>query len=282
MARARRSRRTLTTLVVLVLLSVSIITLDESGRAHTLISGTKSVASDVFSPIRSAANAVIDPIGRFFAGAIHYGAVQQENQKLQAEIGRLRQAQATQKFARTQLAQLTRLLKTDKLPSVATLTQVTAEVTGLTPSNFANTVVIDKGRSDGVAYGDPVVAAGGLVGRVVFAADSTATVRLITTGSSSVGVAYGKSTAQLATLAGQGAGKDLSVDSVRSSTPISAGETLYTDGLAGAEFPKGLPVAKVSTVHTVPGAADREVVAEPIADLSSLAYVTVLQWSPTP
>lgn len=268
--------------MVLVLLSVSVITLDESGRAHALISGSKSVASDVFSPIRSAANAIIDPIGRFFVGAFRYGSLQQENQKLQAEIGQLRQEQATRKFERTQLTQLKRLLQTDKLPAVATLTQVTAEVTGVAPSNFADTVTIDKGRSDGVAFGDPVMGAGGLIGQVEFAGSSTSTVRLITTGAFHVGVGYGKGTRQLATVAGQGAGKDLSVGHVPTSTPISTGERLYTDGLAGAEFPKGLPVAKVSTLHTVPGAADRVVAAEPVADLSGLAYVTVLVWSPAP
>ena len=282
MARARRSRRTLTTLVVLVLLSVSVITLDESGRAHTLISGSKSVASDVFSPIRAAANAIIDPIGRFFAGAVHYGAVQQENQKLQAEIGQLRQDLATQKLEKAQLTQLRALLATDKLPSVATLTKVTAEVTGDTPSNFANTVTIDKGRSDGVTVGDPVMGAGGLVGQVVEAGHSTAQVRLVTDGASRVGVGYGKGNGEFATVAGQGAGKDLSVGYVRASTPVSTGELLVTDALPAAQFPPGLPVAKVSTVHTVPGSADKEVVAEPAADLSSLAYVSVLLWSPPP
>jgi hypothetical protein len=74
-AKPRRSRRTLTTLVVLVLLSVTIITLDASGKGHSLTSGIKSVATDVFSPFRSGFNDIIDPIGEFFAGAVHYGAL---------------------------------------------------------------------------------------------------------------------------------------------------------------------------------------------------------------
>lgn len=282
MARARRSRRTLTTVVVLVLISVSVITLDESGRAHTLISGSRSVASDVFSPIRSAANSVLDPIGRFFAGAVHYGAVQQENQHLQSEIGRLRQELASSTFEKNQQAQLQELLHLDRLPSVKALPKVVAEVTGVTPSNFANTVTIDKGRSDGVAVGFPVMGAGGLVGQVVKASHTSATVRLVTDGASRVGVAYGKHNGQFATVAGQGAGQGLSVEYVRSGTAIAKGDELVTDGLAGAEFPPGLPVAKVSTVHSVPGAADKQVVAEPVADLSSLTYVVVVQWSPTP
>ncbi len=84
MAKARRSRRSLTTLVVLVLVSLTIITLDQTSRTHHLTSGIKSVADDVFSPLRDGVNSVLHPVGDFFAGAVHYGSLQTENQKLQA------------------------------------------------------------------------------------------------------------------------------------------------------------------------------------------------------
>lgn len=279
-AKARRSRRTLTTLVVLVLISVSVITLDETGRAHSLISGTKSVASDAFSPVRSGVNAVIDPIGRFFAGAVHYASVEQENQKLQAQIGNLRQKLASSPFEKNQAAQLQALQVLRTLPAVQGLGTVTAEVTAVGPSNFTATVSLDKGRSAGVSVGDPVVGAGGLIGRVVEASHSTATVQLITDGKSTVGVSYGSN--QFATLAGQGSGRALAVQLVSTNTAVSPGEQLVTDGLAGAQYPAGLPVAKVSTVKTVTGAADKQVTAMPLADLGGLFYVTVLQWSPAP
>ena len=47
--------------VVLVLISVTVITLDESGRTHSLTSGIKSVATDVFSPLRSGVNDILRP-----------------------------------------------------------------------------------------------------------------------------------------------------------------------------------------------------------------------------
>ena len=284
MAKARRSHRTLTTLVVLVLISVSVITLDESGRAHSLISGSKSVASDVFSPVRSAVNAILDPVGRFFAGAVHYGAVQQENQKLQGEIDNLRAKKSSSGYDENVLAQLQQLQTLRTLPAAHGLPMVTAAVTALGPSNYVDTVTIDKGRDQGVAVGDPVMAGvaggGALVGSVVKASHATATVRLVTTGKSNVGVVYGND--QFATLAGQGSTRDLAVQLVSTNTAVAQGEVLVTDGLAGSQFPPGLPVATVSTVHTVSGAADKEVTAEPLADVGGLAYVTVLQWSPAP
>jgi rod shape-determining protein MreC len=276
-ARPRRSRRTLTTLVVLVLLSVTIITLDETGKAEVLISGVKTAASDVYSPLRSGVNGILDPIGQFFAGAVNYGSLQQENQKLQAEIQALEHQGAASAAARQQLSSLERLQRVEKLPALAGITSRLAEVTAQTISDFAATVTIDKGRDTSVTVGDPVLGPGGLVGQVVIAHRTTSTVRLVTDAQSNVGVTYGHQ--EDATVAGQGPRRDLAVDYVSSATPISKTETLVTSGLQGAAYPAGIPVAKVTYVKTVAGATDRQVRAAPIVDVNGLTYVDVLVWS---
>jgi len=276
-AKPKRSRRTLTTLVVLVLLSVSIITLSETGRASVLTSGVKSIASDIYSPLRSGVNGVLDPIGRFFAGAVHYGAVEQENEKLRAQIAALQGQRASTRAAQRQYSELQRLLQLDKLPALSSLTEVVAEVTSLTTSDFANTVTIDKGRNDGVSIGDPVVAAGGLAGQIVLSYHHVSTVRLLTDGQSKIGVTFGRG--EEATLVGVAAGKPLQVDYVPAATPVSVGEVLTTSGLQGGAFPPGIPVARVTSVRTVVGAADKQITAEPIADLDGLSFVEALVWS---
>jgi len=48
---------------------------------------------------------VLSPIGDFFAGAVHYGSLQSENQKLQA-ASKLREEQAEKGFESTQLRNL--------------------------------------------------------------------------------------------------------------------------------------------------------------------------------
>jgi rod shape-determining protein MreC len=276
-AKPKRSRRTLTTLVVLVLLSVSIITLSETGRATVLTSGVKTIASDIYSPLRSGVNGLLDPIGRFFSGAVNYGSVVEENQKLRAQISALEGQRATTRAAQRQYSELQHLLQLDKLPALSGLTLVTAEVTSLTTSDFAATITIDKGRSAGVTLDYPVLAAGGLAGQVVIASHSGATVRLLTDGQSKVGVTFGRG--EEATLAGVGAGKLLQVDDVPATTRVSVGELLVTSGLQGAAYPAGIPVARVTSVHTVVGAADKQVTAKPIADLQDLTFVQVLVWS---
>jgi rod shape-determining protein MreC len=276
-ARPRRSRRTLTTLLVLLLLSVTIITLDETGRARFFTSGVKSLASDVYSPLRRGVNDVLDPIGRFFAGAVDYGSLERENQKLQNQIRALEGQQSTVAAGERQLSELRRLQATDMLPSLATLPAVVAEVTAQNVSNFAATVNVDKGGDQGVELGDPVVGPGGLVGEVVTVHHDNATVRLLTDGKSEIGVSVGHE--QQATLEGVGANRSLQIQYVPSTASVSRGELIETSGLEGGVFPPGIPVAKVTSVHSVVGAADKQVWAKPLADLSELSFVEVVQWS---
>ncbi len=65
----------------------------------------------------------------------------------------------------------------------------------------------------------PVVGAGGLVGQVIEASHSTATVQLITDSRSSVGVSYGPTDQMYAIVDGQGAGNALSVQYVAGTRP---------------------------------------------------------------
>ncbi len=154
MAKARRSRRPRTTLILLVLASVTIITLDARGGFHRITSGVKSVAIDAFSPVRSGVDDITEPIGSFLAGSVHYGAVRQQNQKLQEEIDQLRAQQASQDDVDQSLRQLSALFS---LPFIQNLQTVPAEVIDYGSSNFAATIDIDVGRNQGVRLGMPVV-----------------------------------------------------------------------------------------------------------------------------
>jgi rod shape-determining protein MreC len=275
-ARSRRSRRTLT-VIVLVVVSLSLISLDLNGRTHSLTSGIKSVANDIYSPLRQGVVDIISPIGNFFAGAFNYGSVQAENEQLQKQIGQLRATQAEKGFEQNQLRQLTQL---ENLPFLNSLPTVTAQTQDENSSNFTATITLDKGRADGVDVGYPVVGAGGLVGQVIQSFHNTSVVRLITDGQSKVGVVFGPSNIYTAIVDGQGPGNDPTADLVSPHTPVRKGEPMYTSGLQAAQFPAGIPVAKVSSFHTAAGASQESITVEPAADLDQLAYVDVVQWAP--
>jgi rod shape-determining protein MreC len=262
--------------VVLVVISVSIITLGQ--RVTSVTSGLKSVASTVFSPFTSALNGVLRPIGNAFAGAFHYGALQDQNQKLQAELNALHLKQVQQSFENRQLQQITAL---QHLPFVGNLPTVTAQTSAMNVSNFAATIQIDKGRNDGVAVGMPVVGAGGLVGQVVIANHGSSTVRLVTDGQSTVGVVFGTPSV-LGVANGQGAGSPLRANDVPTGSDVKVGQVMFTDGLQGAEYPPGIPVGTVASASSPPGALQMDITLHPSADMGQLAYVDVIQWETPP
>lgn len=264
-------------MLILVLASVSIITLDARGGFHRITSGLRSAAEDAFSPIRSGVDGVVRPVGSFLAGAVHYGAVRQQNQELQREIDRLKYQTRSQADAVERMRQLSALLD---LPFLGNLQSLPAEVTNYGTSDFAATVDLGVGRDQGVQLNMPVVGAGGLVGQVVQANHGTSTVRLVTDGQSTVGVTYGPGPGSLAVLTGQGWGKPLAASLVRPNTPLTIGEQFTTSGLQGAVYPGGIPVATVVSARTGTNASQESVTLQPVADLTHLRYVSVVLWTP--
>ena len=278
MPRSRRSRRTLT-VIVLVVASLTIISIDLNGRTHSLTSGVKSVANSIFSPLRGAVVDILSPIGNFFAGSLHYGSLQTENEKLQATIGRLRAEQTEKGFENAQLRNLTAL---EHLPYLQSLPTVTAQAVDQNSSNFTSTVTINKGRGAGVDVGMPVVAAGGLAGLVIQSFHNSAVVQLVNDGQSRVGVTSADGVVT-GTVDGQGTDATMTLDQVTPRTPVHKGEVMFTSGLDASAYPPGIPVARIVAFHTTPGAVQETITVAPEADLSRpLAYVDVVQWEPTP
>jgi rod shape-determining protein MreC len=261
--------------IALVLLSLSIISLDLNGRTHSITSGVKSLANGVYAPLRQGVVDVLSPVGNFFAGAVHYGSLQSEVQKLQATVGELRQQQAEQGFEKEQLRNL---LALKDLPFIGALPTVTAATQEVDNSNFTMTITIDKGRADGVDVGMPVVGAGGLVGQVIQAFHHIAVVQLVADGQSKVGVTFGAG--QTGIIDGQGPVASMTADLVPPHTVLHRGEIMFTSSLDAAAFPPGIPVARVKSFHTSAGASQETITVTPMANLSQLAYVDVVLWEP--
>jgi rod shape-determining protein MreC len=241
-----------------------------------VVAGLRSAANFVVTPFSVTVNFVARPVGHLLAGAINYSDVVAQNQRLRYELGLANErANATWGESRS-LAEISTSLN---VPFAAGLTQVAAQVTSLSPTNFVATVDIDKGRDDGVLAGEPVVANGGLVGTVSATTPHGATVRLITDVASSIGVTFGVNQPSII-VSGRGVNNGLSATSVPLNSSITPGQILSTDGLAGGLYPVGLPVARVRTETLTPGAATYDLTLEPTADLRHLTYVDVLLWEP--
>jgi rod shape-determining protein MreC len=275
-ALTRRSTRPRFTLLLLVLAAVTIITIAYRGHADSVINSIKGDALDAFAPVQSAVSDVARPIGNFFSGATHYGSLQSENARLRAENSRL-QTQALQSADAQSSFQS--LLKTLNLPWAQNIPTVPAEVVANSSSNFEVSIQLNKGRDAGIDTGMPVVSGSGLVGRVVVASNSRSTVLLITDPTSNVGVRFGTA-GNLAVAAGQGAGAPLRVDLVPPQVPVDKGELMITSGLQQSIYPPGVPIGTVLTTGVPRGSFQQAVTLAPVADLTRLQFVAVMQWAP--
>ena len=276
MAVYRRSARPRFTLLLLVLTSITLITLDFRGQASGVFDSIKGFSQDAFAPVQSAASSVTRPVGDFFQGIFHYGALEKENARLRQQLADSRAATLRAADADRERKQLLDLEHLDYIGDIPT---VSARVVSLSLSNFEQTVELDRGRNAGVAKGMPVVVGSGLVGRVVAVSRTRSTVLLVTDSSFAVGIRLDPA-GDVGVAHGEGQGKSLSVDPLVASTPIKVGDAIATSGLQQSVFPPQIPVGHVLSVSTEPGALLKTVRVTPVVDLRRLTFVKVVQWSP--
>ena len=273
MASSRRNTSQRLTLVILLLASITAITLAYRGEARHVVNSARNGVGDVLSPVQRGIAAVLRPVGNLFAGVANYGGALSDNRRLQLEVGQLRSQLIQAGQAQEQLDQL---LSDQHLPFAQGIPKVLAQVISSPASNFDQTIEIDRGTSDGVGTGMPVVSGAGLIGTVISAGRSSAVVQLLTDPRSDVGVRFGAGNVALAQ--GQGEGDALQLQYVSETSVTRRGADVVTSGLETAAYPAGIPVGTVSSVRHTGGSLTSQVLVTPLVNLSVLQYVAVLQW----
>lgn len=273
MAGSRRPRGRFL-LLLLVLLGLTLVTLSERSSTSHYFNKVRSLARQVANPFQSGVHAALQPVGDFIYGALQYRSLEAQNRQLRLELRSGATAYAESLSAEQQAAQV---LSQEHLPFVPNIPSVAAEVVQVGSSNFEETVQIDRGSANGVAVGQPVVSAGGLVGSVSLVSAHLATVTLIDDPTSVVGVRDVHS-GVVGAAKGEGQGFNLQVEDLNVGDTIKRGDQLVTSGLTLENFPAGIPVGTVTSVSS--GTLTLQVSLKPLVNLSNLQFVRVLLWSP--
>ena len=279
MAVYRRSSRTRNVIAVLVLAALTLVTIDARSQGVGVLSDARNKVSDAFSPLQRATHAALRPFGNFITGAFDYGSLKRENEDLRRQLA---QTQTGAAAAAAEQQEAEQILRNFGLVIPGSIPTLPAQIIDLGPSNFDNTVVIDKGTANGVAVGQPVVAAGGLVGTIQLAEQHIATVELLTDPSFVVGVTLKSGNIGSASGTGRSLPLRVTVETPQVN-PIPAekvGDPIVTSGLHNEKFPKGIPIGLVSKVTREPGATEPEIEVTPYINPNQLSYLEVLLWSP--
>jgi len=196
---------------------------------------------------------------------------------LEAQNSDLRSQLATTSTDRNRLAEYDGLVRTARDTGYAL---VPARVVGIGPAqSFTRAVTIDAGTDAGVKPDSTVVNADGLVGRVVRASRSTATVLLIVDSDSVVGGRLG-STLKIGFIKGRGAvgGKArLDLDLVDdAATPARKDVVVSWGSGTGGPYVAGIPIGRIESVYSTPQQLSKQAVIDPFVDFSALDLVGVV------
>jgi rod shape-determining protein MreC len=263
---------------VLVLLSIALITIyfreSSGGGLHQV----QSAGATVLRPFEIAAERVARPFRDaygYFAGLVN---AKSENNRLRAEVDRLRQ-QATQNLSATSdLEYLKRLLHFKNSASFPTgFEAVGARIIARPNPAFEQQVTIDAGKSSGIRKDDPVVSSDGLAGSVSKVGHDSSQVTLLTDDTSAVSAIDAKTRAIGVVKKGA---SGLSFDRVTKDYRVSSGDILVTAGWKSqglsSIYPPGIPIGLVTFVGQNEVDLYKHVQLEPFTDFKSLTAVLVL------
>ncbi len=207
----------------------------------------------------------------------------QSRQSLREENARLRQENLVLK-GRTQrlaavLAENTRYKALLNSTAMLEGDVMVAEVIATAADPARHILVLDKGESQGVREGQPLLGADGLMGQIVQLGESTSRALLVTDAIHAVPVQVLRNGVR-GIAEGTGDIDRLIVRHVATTTDIVVGDTLVTSGLGG-RFPPGYPVAEVTAITAEPGAAFLTVTSRPMAQLDRGRHVMLVVDKPT-
>jgi rod shape-determining protein MreC len=275
-------RRRRAVLAICVALSVVLLTAyfgESSGRGvlHTLQNG----AQNALAPIETGASRALKPVRDLFGWAGDTFHAKKENKRLKAEVQRLRDQLAEDQTAQRDASQLRGLVGLSRDAGYPRGTKpVTARVIARSPTVWYSSIKIDKGRSDGVKIDQPVIASGGLAGKITRVTGGTAEVTLITDASSAVSAQVMPQGANGIVKPEVGNPKDLLLDFVEKGRRVTEGTTVVTSGFTSSRveslFPRGIPIGKVTKVDLDEIELYQRVHIRPFADLRRIDFVQVL------
>jgi rod shape-determining protein MreC len=147
---------------------------------------------------------------------------------------------------------------------------IPAQVIGRDPSNWSNSLIIDKGSSSGIKSNMAVMSTRGLVGRIVEVGRLSSKALLITDPNLKVGVLVRRNR-QGGIMTGRPGGR-CKIIYISLDSDVKPGDKVMTAGF-GSVFPKGILIGEVEKVGKEEGRLYKFAILKPSQDLSRLEEV---------
>ena len=233
--------------------------------------GIKGLALDITAPVTKATRPIVRGGGSLASDIGDYFGAVSENKSLRKQLA---DAQRGLIQARVLAFENARLKRTLKLVGEQNQPIVAARIVGSDLTGTRRFATLAAGSADGVAPGQPVRAADGLVGRIAEVGTHASRIVLISDGGSAVPLRVVR-TGEPALGEGRGDGS-LEIHSTIVGGPgFRRGDLVVTSGVGGV-YPPDLPVAVVTIV------SGEIATAQPLARPAKLDFAIVLPQAPVP
>jgi rod shape-determining protein MreC len=225
---------------------------------------------EIIGPLQTAVAKVSNYGSSFWSNYLALLHVREENEQLRQELQQYKAANVQYREAVATNMRLQKLLELKESLPPPTLT---AEIVGKDPSLWFRTFTINRGSSDGVQKGMPVVTVEGVVGQVLTSSPNYSKVLLATDPNSAIDVITQKTRVQGIV---KGLGRDaFALHYVLKSAVVEKGDFMLTSGLGGV-FPKGLMVGTVSEVRKSPRGMFQDIEIQPAVDFTQLEHLIII------
>lgn len=265
--------RTLPTFITLLVMGLLLMTFDVRSEGGGVTGTLRTGAQTIVAPLQKAAAFVVSPVVDMIDSLSNVATLREQNIALQRELA---EAEAALIAVDDDLARLEFYEQLYDLETSGTdIGRTVAQVIG---QPDASTVIIDKGTSNGIAVGQPVIDTSGyVVGTVQQVTSGTAIIVPITVGPDAVAVIVGE---QAGVVVPQVATNVMRLEIFDAREPVFELDRVVTSS-ASVRFPAGYPVGEV-TADAAPSVGALNTGVRPFVNVDALRVVVVLAWPPDP
>lgn len=234
-----------------------------------------TIAGAIITPLQSAVTSVSDGISGFFGQFGSSKETREELEQAQKELRELREQVVDYDKMKEENEWYAKILGLHEQHSDYTF--ASGKVIAVDPLSPFGNFTINAGTKSGIAVGDPVITAEGLVGLVSEVSFTSCKVRTILDINSKAGAMISRNgntaiTGGAPPLAEKGL---LRLNTLEKSSGAAIGDIVVTSGRGGV-FPEGLLIGKITEVNPESDGLSLYAIIEPYVDVRSLKNVMVI------
>lgn len=273
---------TLAAVIVFFVILLALVSIRFTGVGNSFPNPVGGLMRDTLAPLQSGVMSFTTGVRNTVAGIWEFRKTKQENEQLKAKVEEVSKENIQLKQKILAGMRYEELEKKFDPPTIWKKKYIGATVINRNPSNWYNTIVLNRGTDNGIQINDPVITNVGLVGKVISVSSTTAEVVLIldTEGQVSGTVRQSDGTPSSGIVIGNyKRGSIGSPGIMKMSVPkddkVNPGDLVLTSGLGGV-YPSEIPIGTVQSVNLETGGLLKTAVIVPLVQFDHLEEVFVV------